>query len=104
MVLHFVEVPTARNIVDSFAKALAPGSYVIISVGSGDDDIGGRLAAEYPATKLYNHSPEEIASFFGDFKLQPPGLVDAHDWNPDSTIEPREHSGGRILAGVGRLP
>src|SRR5579872_922021 len=34
-VLHFTDAETARTVTATFAQALAPGSYVIISVGSG---------------------------------------------------------------------
>jgi hypothetical protein len=104
MVLHFFEAEPAREIMTTFAEALAPGSYVVMSVGSGDERTGGQLAKKYMAGTLHNHSPAEIASFFTGFDLlQPPGLVDACDWDAHA-VEPREHRGGRILAGVARKP
>ena len=77
MVLHFFDAATARKIVAGLVDWSAPGSYVVISVGSGDDETGGRLAAEYKAGTLYNHSPREVAEFFAGIDLVAPGLTDA---------------------------
>jgi O-methyltransferase involved in polyketide biosynthesis len=101
-VLHFVDAETARRITSTFAAVLAPGSCLAVSAGSGDEETIGRLAREYQAGTAYNHSPETIASFFTGWELQPPGLVDARDWKPEGTVKPKEHRGGRVLAGVGR--
>src|SRR5207245_3653609 len=38
---HLVDPATARAIADGFAQAIAPGSYLIISVGSGTPSEGG---------------------------------------------------------------
>ena len=40
MVLHFFDAATARSIVAAFAETIAPGSCVVISVGSGDEQTG----------------------------------------------------------------
>jgi S-adenosyl methyltransferase len=105
MVLHFLDAGTAAKITEAFTRWLTPGSYVVISCGSGDQETGERLAREYAAGTLYNHSPAQIAGFFASLDLVPPGLVDAGDWNPGLPAAPTPgHRGGRILAGVGRKP
>lgn len=102
MVLHFFDADTARGITGTFTHAVAPGSYVVISVGSGDEGTGGLLAKEYAASTLYNHTPERIAGFLDGLELVGPGLTDARDWRPQPRAVPQDHCGGRILAGIGR--
>jgi S-adenosyl methyltransferase len=75
---------------------------VVISVGSGDEQTGGRLAREYKAATLYNHAPGQIARFFDGLELVAPGLIDAGDWDPQGVARPPAETGGHILAGVGR--
>jgi O-methyltransferase involved in polyketide biosynthesis len=105
MVLHFFDAATTRSIVAAFASTLAPGSYVVISVGSGDEQTGGALVREYQAGTLYNHSTAQIAGFFDGLDLVPPGLAEAWEWTPEADeLPPPDSSGGHILAGIGRKP
>jgi hypothetical protein len=104
MVLHFFDSDIAQAITEAFTNSIAPGSYVVLSVGSGDEETGGQLAREYKAGTLYNHSPLQIAGFLGGLELIGPGLADARDWDPDLATASPAHQGGRILAGVGRKP
>ncbi len=105
MVLHFFDAATARGIVAAITRATVPGSYVVISAGSGDEQTGGRLAREYQASTLYNHSPAQIGAFFDGLDLIPPGLADAAAWVPGPAAPSRARlCGGHILAGVGRKP
>ena len=105
MVLHFFDAACARSIAGTFTRAIAPGSYVVISAGSGDEETGGRLAREYRVGTLYNHSPAQIGAFFDGLDVLTPGLTDAEAWVPGSAA-PSEarRGGGHILAGVGRKP
>jgi O-methyltransferase involved in polyketide biosynthesis len=105
MVLHFFDATTARDIVATFARAVTPGSYFVLSVGSGDEQTGDALAREYQAGTLYNHSLAQIAAFLEDAEPIPPGVIDAVAWIPQSTVQPPPaQPGGRILAGVARKP
>jgi hypothetical protein len=105
MVLHFFDAATAGDIVAAFARAAAPGSYIVLSVGSGDEQTGNALAREYQAGTLYNHSFKQVAAFVEDLELVPPGVTDAMAWIPGSPSQsPPPQSGGRILAGVARKP
>jgi hypothetical protein len=105
MVLHFFDVETAAQIVAGYTAAVAPGSYLVISAGSGDERTGGLLAREYKASALYNHSPEQIAGWFAGLELiDPPGLVDARAWQPGTPAAPPSAAGGHVLAGVARKP
>ena len=62
-VLHFTDAGTARDVAAAFAQAIAPGSYLIISVGSGNRSEGDNFTSAYTAARIYIHSPEEIAEF-----------------------------------------
>lgn len=105
MVLHFFDAETARGIVTTFARTVSPGSYFVLSVGSGDEKTGDVLAREYQAGALYNHSLAQFAAFFDDLEPIPPGVTDAVAWMPGSPGQPPPaQPGGRILAGVARKP
>jgi hypothetical protein len=104
MVLHFFDAAIASDIVATFVRAVTPGSYIVLSVGSGDTRTGGALAREYRAGTLHNHSLAQIAAFVEDLELIPPGLTDAMAWMPGSPSQqqPPPQSGGHILAGIAR--
>jgi hypothetical protein len=104
-VLHFVDAETARDIVSTFAQALAPDSYVVISVGFGQGRAGTDFASTYNAQdgpRIYAHLWEEITGLFGDLELVPPGIVEASAWlqGPPDMV-PGERA-NMIVAGVGR--
>ena len=104
LVLHFFDFEHARQIVGAFVSWLPAGSYVIVSVGCGDEQTGGALTRAYSAAPVFSHSPQQVARFFDGLELVPPGLVDAEGWCPGGTADPSGHRGCRILAGVARKP
>ena len=82
--LHFFPVETGRDLVAGYAAALAPGSYVILTMGLADGEAADRffdLYSKGPAP-LYKHSVEDFTSFFGRLALVPPGIADATTWHP----------------------
>jgi O-methyltransferase involved in polyketide biosynthesis len=103
--LHFFTPEAARDLVAGYAAALAPGSYVVLSAGRGDSDRADSGFGAYSAgaTRVYNHSVPEFASFFGALELVPPGVVDAREWRPDWEqpvhLAPRD---GQVIVGVAR--
>jgi hypothetical protein len=105
MVLHFYDVATARSLVRSYVDELAPGSYVIITVGGGDPAIGDQITRAYNAAAIYNHTADDVASFFTGLDLIPPGIADARAWMPGwATPAPFYDRAGRVLAGVAVKP
>ncbi len=105
MVLHFFDAATAKDIVTTLARAVTPGSYIVLSAGSGDEQTADALAREYQAGTLYNHSAAQIAGFLQDLELIPPGVTDAMAWMPGSPRQPPPaQTGGHILAAVARKP
>ncbi len=102
-VLHFLDTRQARRVAAAFALAIPPGSYVIISVGSGEENaLAADFKAAYTAAPLHFHSPGQILTFFGGLELVPPGVVPARGWEagtPPPQLEPRQ---GTFYSGVGR--
>jgi O-methyltransferase involved in polyketide biosynthesis len=104
--LHFFAPDAARDLVARYVTALAPGSYVVLSVGRGDSDAADKGFGAYSAgaAQVYNHSVPDFTSFFGPLELVPPGAVDAREWRPDWEqavhLPPRD---GRVIVGVARV-
>ena len=94
--LHFVaDEADPFGAVAALRQAIAPGSYLVMSHVQ---LAAGQMAGDEPATKELreltqarkgiphgnaNRSPEEIASFFGDMTLVPPGLTELWAWRPE---------------------
>jgi hypothetical protein len=98
-VLHFFPLAAARRIITDFAGLIAPGSYLVVSVGSS----GQSLAREYSAGTLHDHSPDEIRTLFTGLEvIDPPGLADASYWTPGAQAPAPCGSGSHILAAVAR--
>jgi len=105
MILHFYDADTARSLARAYVEELAPGSYVIITVGGGDDAIGNQITRAYDAAPLHNHTRDDVASFFTGLNLIDPGLTDARAWQPGwRTPAPFHDRAGRVLAGVAAKP
>ena len=105
MVLHFFDAATASATVAALTRALTPGSYIVLSMGSGDEETGDALARAYQAGTLHNHSVTQIAAFVDDLELISPGVTDAMAWIPGSPSRPPPPwSGGRVLAAIARMP
>jgi O-methyltransferase involved in polyketide biosynthesis len=104
--LHFFTPDAARDLVARYVAALAPGSYVVLSVGRADSDktSAGFGAYSAAAAQVYNHSVPDFTSFFGPLELVPPGVVDAREWRPDWEqavhLPPRD---GQVIVGVARV-
>lgn len=101
-VLHFLGASAAREVATAFTRAISPGSYVIISVGTGQSEVAEPFTAAYTAAPLHIHTPDEIMTFFDGLELVPPGLVPARAWvdgAPAPQLAPRQAT---FLAGVGR--
>lgn len=105
--LHFFPPDDARDLVARYAAALAPGSYVVLSVGRADGDEESRGFGTYSSTgaaQAYNHSVAEFTRFFGPLALVPPGVIDAREWHPDDGQPvPPPPRPGQALVGVARV-
>ena len=101
--LHFLDAGTARDVTAGYARLVAPGSCLVISCASFDDEtLAKRLAAEYTAGPFVNHTREDVVSFFAGLDLVGPGVTEAQTWRawrPEPVLRRRE---GHVLAGVAR--
>jgi len=68
LVLHVLEPGTARAIVGVLVRALAPGSYLVVTAGAGES--GGLPEAVWPG----RFTTDDLASFFAGLDLVPPGI------------------------------
>jgi O-methyltransferase involved in polyketide biosynthesis len=102
-VLHFIDANAARDVARAFTGALAPGSYLIISVGSGNASEGENFTSAYTAAQVYIHSKAEVVSFFDGLPLVPPGVVAARAWH-DEPMYAQEARTATFLSGVARKP
>jgi SAM-dependent methyltransferase len=104
-VLHFLDAGTARTVTAGYARLMAPGSCLIISVARYDDEmLGKRLSAEYTAAVWHNHAPADVVSFFGGLELVGPGVTEAQTWRAWMPEPVMRHRDGHVLAGVARKP
>jgi len=101
---HFAQAATARDVAAAFARAIVPGSYLIISVGSGSPSEGANFTSEYTAARVYIHSLDEIQSFFDGLDLVPPGVVPVRLWTDDTPAPGQKAPTATFLAGVARKP
>jgi S-adenosyl methyltransferase len=103
-VLHFMDASAARAVTAGYARLMAPGSCLVISVASFDDQaLAKQLAAEYTVAEWHNHTAADVASFFAGLDMVGPGVGEAHTWRPWQPEPVFRRRGGHVLAGVARL-
>lgn len=106
MILHFFEPSQARDIVSRFVRAVAPGSFLIISVGVGNDahDLTDRFTSAYTAGALHTHDRRQVASYFTGLEILEPGLTEVRHWLSASPVPATSARPADVLAGIGRKP
>jgi len=106
MILHFRDPAAARAIAGGYVARLAPGSAMAISCGRNDDPANWQKMREsYTAAVTYNHSRDELLSFFCGLPLLPPGLASARAWQAGRAEVPGPPPGSAyVLAAVGVKP
>jgi len=78
-VLHFMDAGAARAVTAGYARLMAPGSCLVISVACFDDEaLAKQLAEEYTAAEWHNHTAADVASFFAGLEMAGPGVGEAH--------------------------
>jgi hypothetical protein len=106
-ILHFLDGPAAQGVMHRLVRALAPGSYVAISVGYAPGHAGADFAQTYNAQdgpRIYAHSRDQITALFDGLDLIPPGLVNSATWRAGDPPPGPADETAMILAGVGRKP
>jgi len=103
-VLHFTDAETARGVAVAFARALAPDSYLIISVGSGNPSEGESFTSAYTAAQVHIHSRDDVLGFFDGLELVPPGVVSVRGWHGGRSAPKLKPRTATFLGGVARKP
>jgi hypothetical protein len=91
--------------VAALREALAPGSHLVISHITGQDELTAKSATVYSnaSTGMTHRTHDEILGFFEGFTLLDPGLVRLNQWRPDvATPVVPQLGDGYYLCGVGR--
>ena len=107
-VLHFIDdADGPAEIVATLRQALAPGSLVILSHGTYNEDQLDDLAKfsegyNKASSHIHIRLHSEVLPFFDGFDLVEPGLVQVSDWRPDPDTEPLPVQAG-FQGGVGLL-
>jgi hypothetical protein len=105
--LHFIETG-ARDIVNAFVDALAPGSYLVICTATAefDPDQVATARAIYRARGItaQDRSLSEVVELFEGLELLDPGVVPPHRWHPDGISEVPSSYDAKVscYAGVAR--
>jgi hypothetical protein len=89
--LHLM--PEPQEVVAAYRQAIAPGSYLAISHATDDarPDYMAKITAIYERANapFKPRSKAEIEALFGDFELEPPGLVNVWPYeNPPPGMNP----------------
>ena len=101
-VLHFVNPEQdAPGIVAGYREGTGPGSYLVISHGTGDylPERARRAEGVYERAshRLTFRSRAEVLELTAGYELEEPGLVDIIDWRPElSAGEPDPIGGGDV--------
>ena len=82
-----------RGLISQMTDHLASGSYIAISHLAADNPQVREKVTQFILGAHGGHwgrvrSREEVAGFFGDLEVVPPGLVKATEWHPDGREEP----------------
>ena len=108
-VLHFLDgSDDPWRVMAHLRDALAPGSYLVLSHGTGEakPDVAAAANTVYlsrVSARGDHRSRAEILRFFDGFELVDPGLVYLTQWRPDDPAEETaDASRYWLLAGVGR--
>jgi hypothetical protein len=111
--LHFLPTAEADAAVAAFRERMVPGSYLVISAGVLNDQnvpVGDQIQSAYgEGNPLTGRTEAEFAACFGDFELEPPGIVAVTDWPADAAHQaqrpflrqvPSAPVKARMLAGI----
>ncbi|MFF1903764.1 SAM-dependent methyltransferase [Kitasatospora sp. NPDC058218] len=104
-IVHFVlDQDDPQGIVRRFMDELAPGSFLALTVFTGDTDpvgVGG-VGREYNARgiPLQIRDKKETLAFFDGFELLDPGVTLVHHWRPDADAAPVRDQDIAMYGGV----
>jgi hypothetical protein len=105
-VLHFVsDSDGPAGIIARYREAMAPGSYFVLSHGTGDtmSTQGASVVELYRNSQNpgYLRTKTEVAAMLGDFDLVEPGLVFVPRWRPHSPEDAENAERSSFYGAVG---
>ena len=112
-VLHFVPDPDAHQAVAEYRRAAPPGSYLVLSHGTVEEEVDPELEAASVAAYSRTSSPvftrprAAILEFFDGLEIVGPGLVPVMRWRPDqdsALADDLPLPVRAVLGGVARKP
>ena len=103
-VLHFLTPAAAARVTASVMAAMAPGSYLVLSVGQAGPGEVSAVHRAYTAARLHHHTRADVEGYFQGLDLLPPGVTDVASWGQPAIAG--RHGGGQatVLGGVARKP
>ncbi|UBU10313.1 SAM-dependent methyltransferase [Nonomuraea gerenzanensis] len=108
-ILHFLpDSADPQRAVAVLRERAAPGSHLVITHATTmadleDEERGRGVRRGSSGRGGTDRSPGQIRAFFGDWPLEPPGLVQATDWRPDRPKLVGDWSlPSSLMAGVGK--
>jgi len=106
VVLDYVEPARAEQIMAAYRRAMPPGSFLILSIGTNNDApvLAEDVIKAYRAAQVHLHSREQVAGYFAGLEIVAPGLVEARRWRPLWPVTDDSTRPADLLAGVGRKP
>ena len=104
--LSDMDADAARKAVAGFTAEMAPGSCAIIScVVYADQELGERVSKLFSAAGAWqNHSPDEVASFFGGLRLIHGRIMNLACWPACEASGEPETADAIVLGGIGVKP
>ncbi|MDI5979946.1 SAM-dependent methyltransferase [Amycolatopsis magusensis] len=114
-VLHFIkDEEQPESVLRAYRRRLAPGSLLVLSQMTNENpqnEAERQALADIVAYYETTTNPGQLRTiaefrrFFGDWELEPPGLVYAPAWHPDEqTLFAERPSASRVIGGVARKP
>ncbi|TDD88138.1 SAM-dependent methyltransferase [Actinomadura darangshiensis] len=103
--LQFVE--DAQGLVEALVAPLVPGSYLAITIPTGDlAPESQRLADDYTSNgiPMYLRDHAEVERLFTGLELLDPGVVPMPDWRPAPGEKPLPETATNMYAAVARKP
>ena len=105
--LHFFPPDAGRDLVGRYVAALARGSYLILSVGLGDQpgDSANPFLRAYrqSGNPMHNYTWAQVEALFDGLEVTTPGITDVRAWRAGWTDLPESARRG-IVGAVARVP
>ncbi|MEV4759153.1 SAM-dependent methyltransferase [Micromonospora sp. NPDC049559] len=108
-VLHFIpDSDDPRGILASIRRALAPGSYLVLSQATDDGRTDGEREDAHRVYRrtdnpLFMRTRQGLTDLFDGFDLLDPGVVWVPHWRPDTLDSTEDAHRAVFMGGVGRL-